>query len=69
MWIEQLAELEIAYPTYTAVIGLAARHIVRELGVMPLEAQWRTLASRISPSGKEAIRRNAFRNDLKTLAG
>ena len=43
MWVEQLAELEIAYPTYTAVVGLAARQIVRELGVMPLAAQWRTL--------------------------
>jgi pyruvate/2-oxoglutarate dehydrogenase complex dihydrolipoamide dehydrogenase (E3) component len=43
MWVEQLAELEIAYPTYTAVVGLAARHIVRELGVMPLAAQWRAL--------------------------
>jgi pyruvate/2-oxoglutarate dehydrogenase complex dihydrolipoamide dehydrogenase (E3) component len=43
MWVEQLAELEIAYPTYTAVVGLAARQIVRELGVMPLAAQWRAL--------------------------
>lgn len=43
MWIEHLAELEIAYPTFTAVVGLAARQIVRELGVMPLAAQWRTL--------------------------
>jgi pyruvate/2-oxoglutarate dehydrogenase complex dihydrolipoamide dehydrogenase (E3) component len=43
MWVEPLAELEIAYPTYTAVVGLAARQIVRELGVMPLAAQWRAL--------------------------
>jgi hypothetical protein len=43
IWIEQLAELEIAYPTYTAVVGLAARRIVRELGVMPLAAEWRDL--------------------------
>ncbi len=43
MWIEHLAELEIAYPTFTAVVGLAARQIVRELGVMPLAAQWRAL--------------------------
>jgi dihydrolipoamide dehydrogenase len=43
IWVEQLAELEIAYPTYTAVVGLAARQIVRELGVMPLAAQWRAL--------------------------
>jgi len=43
MWIEQLAELELAYPTYTAIVGLVARQIVRELGVMPLSTQWRTL--------------------------
>jgi pyruvate/2-oxoglutarate dehydrogenase complex dihydrolipoamide dehydrogenase (E3) component len=43
MWVEQLAELEIAYPTYTAILGLAARQLVRELGVMPLTPEWRTL--------------------------
>ena len=43
--IEHLAELEIAYPTFTAVVGLAARQIVRELGVMPLAAQWRALGA------------------------
>jgi pyruvate/2-oxoglutarate dehydrogenase complex dihydrolipoamide dehydrogenase (E3) component len=31
MTIEQLADLELAYPTFTAVVGLAARQIVREL--------------------------------------
>ncbi|HHY89668.1 MAG TPA: NAD(P)/FAD-dependent oxidoreductase [Chloroflexi bacterium] len=43
MWIEQLAELQIAYPTYTAVIGLTARKILMELGVIPLSTEWRTL--------------------------
>lgn len=43
MWIEQLAELELAYATYTAIIGLAARRLVRELGVMPLAPEWRAL--------------------------
>jgi pyruvate/2-oxoglutarate dehydrogenase complex dihydrolipoamide dehydrogenase (E3) component len=43
MWVEQLAELELAYPTYTAIIGLTARKIVRELGVMPLAPQWLSL--------------------------
>jgi pyruvate/2-oxoglutarate dehydrogenase complex dihydrolipoamide dehydrogenase (E3) component len=40
MRVETLAELEIAYPTYTAVLGLAAREIVRQLGVMPLTREW-----------------------------
>jgi dihydrolipoamide dehydrogenase len=43
MWVEQLADLELAYPTYTAIVGLAARQVVRELGVMPLTPQWRAL--------------------------
>jgi dihydrolipoamide dehydrogenase len=43
MWVEQLAELELAYPTFAAVIGLAARHIARELGVVPVASGWRTL--------------------------
>lgn len=43
MWVEQLAELELAYPTFAAVIGLAARQIVRELGVIPVAPGWRTL--------------------------
>ena len=43
MTVEQLAALEIAYPTFTAVLGLAARQIVRELGLTPLAPQWPTL--------------------------
>ena len=41
--IEQLAQLELAYPTFTAIVGLAARQIVRELGVVPLAPAWRAL--------------------------
>ena len=43
MRIEQLAEMEIAYPTYTAVLGLCARQLVRELGVVAISPQWRAL--------------------------
>lgn len=43
MMVEDLAEMEIAYPTYTAVLGLTARRAVRELGVMPLVPRWRAL--------------------------
>jgi len=41
--IEQLAELEIAYPTFTAVVGLVARQIVRDLGIIPVVPEWRAL--------------------------
>lgn len=43
MWVEELAELELAYPTYSAIVGLAARRLLRELGVTPLAQAWRTL--------------------------
>lgn len=43
MRVEQLAELEIAYPTYTAIVGLAARQLLRELGVVELAPSWRAL--------------------------
>jgi dihydrolipoamide dehydrogenase len=41
MWVEQLAELELAYPTYTAIVGLAARRAMVELGVMPIHPSQR----------------------------
>jgi hypothetical protein len=43
MWVEQLADLEIAYPTYTGAVGIAARRIINELGVRPVAPEWRTL--------------------------
>jgi dihydrolipoamide dehydrogenase len=46
MRVEQLAELEIAYPTFAAILGLAARRIVRDLGLTPVAAEWRTLGER-----------------------
>jgi len=54
MWVEQLAEMELAYPTFTAIVGLAARQIVRTLGVVPLAPEWRALAR---PHGAEWERR------------
>lgn len=41
--VEQIADLELAYPTFTAIVGLAARQIVRELDGVALAPQWRTL--------------------------
>jgi dihydrolipoamide dehydrogenase len=40
MTITQLAELELAYPTYTSIVGLAARRAVQKLGLMHLAPQW-----------------------------
>lgn len=44
MVIEQLALIELAYPTYTAIVGLAARQIMRELGGIRLAPQWQNLS-------------------------
>src|SRR5215207_245919 len=35
MPVEQLADLELAYPTFTSIVGLAARRIVRDLDPDP----------------------------------
>jgi pyruvate/2-oxoglutarate dehydrogenase complex dihydrolipoamide dehydrogenase (E3) component len=43
MTVEHLAALEVAYPTYAAIVGLAARQISRELGTIPVAPSWRTL--------------------------
>jgi pyruvate/2-oxoglutarate dehydrogenase complex dihydrolipoamide dehydrogenase (E3) component len=43
MSVEQLAHVELAYPTFTAIVGLAARRIVRQLGSVPLSPRWRLL--------------------------
>jgi pyruvate/2-oxoglutarate dehydrogenase complex dihydrolipoamide dehydrogenase (E3) component len=42
MWVEQLAELELAYPTYTAIVGLAARRAMYRLGVLPVHPDRRS---------------------------
>ncbi len=46
MSVEQLAGLQIAYPTFTAILGLAARRIVAELGAVALAPEWRVLGRR-----------------------
>jgi pyruvate/2-oxoglutarate dehydrogenase complex dihydrolipoamide dehydrogenase (E3) component len=43
MQVEQLGEIELAYPTFTAIVGLTARRIIRELGIVPLAPQVRSL--------------------------
>jgi pyruvate/2-oxoglutarate dehydrogenase complex dihydrolipoamide dehydrogenase (E3) component len=63
MWVEQLAEMEIAYPTFAAVVGLAARRIVQDLGVRPLAPQWRALGRLPSAEWEKSARGNDFRND------
>ncbi|MGH2619331.1 MAG: dihydrolipoyl dehydrogenase family protein [Anaerolineales bacterium] len=48
MRVEQLAAVELAYPTFTAIVGLAARQIVRSFGEVPLAPEWRALARAVA---------------------
>jgi pyruvate/2-oxoglutarate dehydrogenase complex dihydrolipoamide dehydrogenase (E3) component len=41
--VQQFAELELAYPTFVAIIGLAARQIAREIGAIEVQPEWREL--------------------------
>jgi len=43
MQTEHLAAMELAYPTFTAIVGLATRRIIRELGIVPLAPQVQSL--------------------------
>ena len=63
LWVEQLAEMEIAYPTFAAVVGLAARKIVQDLGVRPLSPQWRSLGRPPAAEWEKSVYSNDFRND------
>jgi len=40
MPVEQLADVEFAYPTFTSIVGIAARRILRELGLVAVSPRW-----------------------------
>lgn len=68
MWVEQLAEMEIAYPTFASVVSLAARKIVQDLGVRPLASQWRALGQPPAAEWEKTGAGDDFPNDLMTFA-
>jgi pyruvate/2-oxoglutarate dehydrogenase complex dihydrolipoamide dehydrogenase (E3) component len=43
MRVEHLAEVDLAYPTFTSVVGLAARRLARDLGSVEMSPAWRAL--------------------------
>jgi pyruvate/2-oxoglutarate dehydrogenase complex dihydrolipoamide dehydrogenase (E3) component len=45
MKLEELAELQLAYPTFTEAVGMAAQMVVRELGLAPLPQMWSDIES------------------------
>jgi len=44
--IDQLAALDFAYPTFSAILGVAARQIARELKLTPVAQEWYSLTRR-----------------------
>jgi pyruvate/2-oxoglutarate dehydrogenase complex dihydrolipoamide dehydrogenase (E3) component len=40
MPVEWLADVEYAYPTFTAIVGIAARRILRALGLVAVSPRW-----------------------------
>ncbi len=46
MTVERLATIEFAYPTFAAIIGVAARQIAIEMQWIPVEAYWQGLSRR-----------------------
>jgi hypothetical protein len=47
--VEQIAEMQFAFPTFTEAVGMAAQAIVRELGIAPLPPSWSDLHPPESP--------------------
>lgn len=43
MRVEQLADVELAYPTFTSIVGLCARRLARDLDAVPVSPRWRVL--------------------------
>jgi dihydrolipoamide dehydrogenase len=57
--VDHFAQLELAYPTYAAVVGLAARKLANDLGTVPMASEWRALAR---PQAAEWERRDEGTN-------
>ena len=49
MRIEQLADLQFAFPTFTEAVGMAAQKCVRQLGIARLAQQWSELRPLTGP--------------------
>ena len=50
MRVEQIAELQPAFPTFTEAVGMAALTIVRRLGIAPWAPSWSDLRSALLTS-------------------
>jgi pyruvate/2-oxoglutarate dehydrogenase complex dihydrolipoamide dehydrogenase (E3) component len=48
MRVEQVAQLQLAYPTFTEVVGMAAQKLVCELGLALLPQLWSDIKSTVA---------------------
>ena len=65
MWadmpVEPLVDVEFAYPTITSLVGLVARRILRELGLVAVSPRWGTPERTIGLSGNTAMSRGGLK--------
>jgi hypothetical protein len=54
MRVEQIAELQPAFPTFTEAVGMAALKIVRRLGIAPWAPSWSELRPALLPPAESA---------------
>ena len=60
MRVEQIAELQPAFPTFTEAVGMAALKIVRRLGVAPWAPSWTDLRPAMPTPGGSASSASAL---------
>ena len=45
MYVEQLAEMQFAFPTFTEAISMAAQKVCRDIGIGKFPPAWSSLES------------------------
>ena len=69
MSVEALAALELSYPTYVAIVGLAARRAVHYLGLMKLAPEFREMGPHYAAEWERRDPETAAATPIETRAG
>jgi pyruvate/2-oxoglutarate dehydrogenase complex dihydrolipoamide dehydrogenase (E3) component len=67
--VESLASLELSYPTYVAIVGLAARRAVHYLGLMNLSPEFREMGPHYAAEWERRDPETAAATPIETRAG
>ena len=67
--VESLATLELSYPTYVAIVGLAARRAVHYLGLMELAPEFREMGPHYAAEWERRDPETAAATPIETRAG